>query len=74
MVFKDQKYGFLTKHFNITLFLTGLRSGSTVLLSKQIPTIDVKIEQDSHAVFQQYGSHGGVLYTVKLVQSTLVES
>jgi len=60
--------------FNTTLFLTGLSSGNIVLFSKQMNTVDVKIEQTSHTVFQQYGSHGGVLYTVKYVQSTLVVS
>ena len=37
-------------------------------------TVDVKIEQTSHTVFQQYGSHFEVLYTVKSMQSTLVVS
>lgn len=54
------------------MFITGLNSGNIVLLSKQMNMVDVKIEQTSHRVFQQYGSHGGVLYTVKSVQSTLV--
>jgi len=36
-------------------------------------TVDVKIEQISHKVFQQYASHFGASYTVKLVQSTVDE-
>ena len=37
-------------------------------------TVNVKIEQTSHTVFQQCGSHVEVLYTVKSMQSTLVVS
>ena len=71
---RDQKYGFRTRLFNMTLCPTGRSPGSSGLLSKQMYTVDVKIEQPSHTVFQQYGSHFGVLYTVKSVQSTLVVS
>ena len=61
------------RHFNIIKFPTGLSSGNAILLSKQMNTVDVNIEQINHKVFQQYPSHFGVLYTAKFVQSTVDE-
>lgn len=41
------------RHFNITVYGTGLNSGRNFSFNKKMQMIDVKIEQVSHKVFQQ---------------------